>query len=743
MTIDEPLRINALLVGVSGPGLSGAQEDVASIETVITGAAPEVEIKHLTEDDAKIPAINRNIRSLSENISGLNLFYFSGHGTKTRAEIFLETWDGEPGNEGIPLYLLVREMSTATGAWLAILDCCHSTPKVLFGRDDLRAEIETALAQYGGSRAVLAACGPQGEALELGGQSPFTEAIVQGLRGSAANARGAVTLGALYEYVEADLKSHELPRPVLRGDLADSFIIGVGLPPRGTEPLHTESKEKLLEEATRYASALRSHLTVPASKWKQEGWLAAERGLKPIARWFKRQSSEHGELLGEEAFIQARTEVKQAVAQLARVYSGVRTPHGTIGEQIGKGGFGTVWTLTTEEESTASRAIKIYHADEIAEMGKSVENSKVQRFHRGFRAMEQLKHDGIVHVVTYTEIPPAIIMELIDGMNLRTHLREYGTFGPVEERIRILSSISDILQYAHSQGIVHRDIKPENVLLAQRDGAFVPVLTDFDLAWFPTATELTGDAVIGHKEYAAPEQINVADTGRARDERVDVYAFGQLLYFLLTEADPKQRNTLGNVRYMADKLSRDGISEGARASIVEIYSTATHMEKKARFGHMWEISKRLRELSLEREEGSASISFRTFCGQVCARAKIKVLDMPEAWKVMGESSTGRTTVEMISRCDREAPQPCVVQARFKVFDLPGQVVARNSHVAKKKANMRRVEAMEAADPEVSSVVIGKGYRLAELRTEVPELSLTEAEKLGRRMQAVVSAGERV
>src|SRR5579864_155414 len=154
-----------------------------------------------------------------------------------------------------------------------------------------------------------------------------------------------------------------------------------------------------------------------------------------------------------------------------------------------------------------------------------------ERFQREGRAIAALNHPNIctLHDVG----PDYIVMELVEGEPLQ---------GPVavDLALRYAAQILDALDHAHRKGIVHRDLKPANIL-AKRERV---KLLDFGLAKFqsPLTNEtetvtaaLTGEGtILGTLHYMAPEQLE----GKDADERSDIFAFGCVLYELITGKRP-------------------------------------------------------------------------------------------------------------------------------------------------------------------------------------------------------------
>jgi serine/threonine-protein kinase len=165
---------------------------------------------------------------------------------------------------------------------------------------------------------------------------------------------------------------------------------------------------------------------------------------------------------------------------------------------------------------------------------------RLARFEREARTLASLNHANIAAV--YGIEDRAIVMELVEGEDLSAILARGAV--PVPEAVAIARQIADALEAAHEQGIVHRDLKPANVKV--REDGTVKVL-DFglakalapegagaaaDAANSPTLTaQATGAGVIlGTAGYMAPEQAR----GKAADRRADVWAFGVVLYEMLT-----------------------------------------------------------------------------------------------------------------------------------------------------------------------------------------------------------------
>ncbi|MGH3648849.1 MAG: protein kinase domain-containing protein [Micromonosporaceae bacterium] len=192
---------------------------------------------------------------------------------------------------------------------------------------------------------------------------------------------------------------------------------------------------------------------------------------------------------------------------------------------IGHGSFGTVFRADGPDGPVA---VKLLRPD----LASSPE--VVNRFLRERSVLLGMAHPNLVRVrdlVVEGDVL-AMVMELIEGPDLRARLHAAGALLPVDAA-RVVADVAAGLSYAHAHGVVHRDVKPENVLL--RDGS-TPLLTDFGIARLvANAATISGQQeVLGTPAYLAPELA----LGGAAAPAADVYACGVLLYELVTGQPP-------------------------------------------------------------------------------------------------------------------------------------------------------------------------------------------------------------
>jgi serine/threonine-protein kinase len=200
-----------------------------------------------------------------------------------------------------------------------------------------------------------------------------------------------------------------------------------------------------------------------------------------------------------------------------------------LDEQLGRGAFGSVWRGRVRETGEAI-AVKVL-LEELA-----TDPDVVTRFLRERTALVNLRHRSLVAIrdlVVEGDVL-ALVMQLVEGPDLRAYLRGRGTLGP-EEAALLVADVADALAVAHAAKIIHRDVKPANVLLQPEAGGFRPLLTDFGIARLADAPSVTRTSqVVGTPYYLSPEVIS----GRKATSAVDVYSAGIMLYELLTGRPP-------------------------------------------------------------------------------------------------------------------------------------------------------------------------------------------------------------
>jgi TolB-like protein/Tfp pilus assembly protein PilF len=238
--------------------------------------------------------------------------------------------------------------------------------------------------------------------------------------------------------------------------------------------------------------------------------------------------------------------------------------HYRLVEKIGKGGMGEVWKAI---DTTLDRAVAI----KILPAEFSGDAERLSRFEREAKLLASINHPSIavVHGLHESDGIRFLAMELVPGEDLSTRL-EAGAL-PIEETLRVSLRIARALEAAHEQGVIHRDLKPANIRLLPRNE--VKVL-DFGLAK-ELGAGLDTDAVtqtsaptqlgtmLGTPGYMSPEQAR----GHAVDTRADIWAFGCLLYEMLSGVSPFSGDTVSDTLAAVLKEEPDALPEGTPADV--------------------------------------------------------------------------------------------------------------------------------------------------------------------------------
>ncbi|MEU9678819.1 caspase family protein [Streptomyces parvus] len=516
----------------------------------------------LVNQEANLPNIRRALLSVMNEDLEFFLFYFSGHGMVTDLDAFLVTVDFQPLAEGISLADLARyteRISERTQNCLTILDCCHSGAGQ-FGegrRLITPEEVDRGLPARTESRSLLAACRPEQVAIEDSryGHGLFTYMLLQGLSGDAADPQGNITVGGLSEFVDRNLESAGAEQiAVMKGDFAGRVIVGSGFSPISTNRLPEYEKKRIVAQGKQFLEDYTSQLVNHPEDWRKYGHKNASLLLPRTLRWFENRRREHKDLRTDAEFSQLYAAVTNRVKQLAEIDLGTDVNEGEVVRRIGGGGFGTVYEVACPDGTKL--AYKVYHPTQYGDAEKK------SLFSRGYKAMQQLDHPRVIKVKGYTDAPIGFFMEYVDGPNFRDlpNIIE----DPVEI-LRFLLLTAETIAHAHSRPVIHRDIKPENILAEYRadDNTWIPYLTDFDLAWFDQATQVTKQAW-GNLSYSAPEQMANPRSAAAHSARVDIYAFAQLAFFAVTGSDPIPVGRADNGRLLQEKLNSWPVGAAAR-----------------------------------------------------------------------------------------------------------------------------------------------------------------------------------
>jgi serine/threonine protein kinase len=234
------------------------------------------------------------------------------------------------------------------------------------------------------------------------------------------------------------------------------------------------------------------------------------------------------------------------VVDRSREVVGTRIGPYKLLQQIGEGGFGSVFMA--EQEKPVARKVAL----KIIKLGMDTK-AVIARFEAERQALAMMEHPNIARVLDAgaTETGrPYFVMELCKGDPIADYCDKNNL--SIRERLELFAQVCRAVQHAHTKGIIHRDIKPSNILVSTQDGRSHAKVIDFGIAK-ATASKLTERtlftehrALIGTPEYMSPEQ---AEGSMDIDTRTDVYSLGVLLYELLTGSTPFDSKRLRSAAY--------------------------------------------------------------------------------------------------------------------------------------------------------------------------------------------------
>jgi RNA polymerase sigma factor (TIGR02999 family) len=245
---------------------------------------------------------------------------------------------------------------------------------------------------------------------------------------------------------------------------------------------------------------------------------------------------------------------------------------------VGSGGMGEVYRArdTRLDRDVAIKVLPAY---------LSSDRDRLRRFEQEAQATAALNHPNILSVFQFGsfEGAPYLVTELLDGETLRELIRR----GPIAQRkaIDLATQIAQGLAAAHGKGIVHRDLKPENIFIT-RDGRIK--ILDFGLAKLIgleprhnvlTSADTEPGMIMGTASYMAPEQVR----GQAADNRSDIFAFGTIMYEMLSGKRAFRRETSADTMSAILKEDRLPLPETLSPALSRIVRRCLEKNPEQRF----------------------------------------------------------------------------------------------------------------------------------------------------------------
>ena len=338
---------------------------------------------------------------------------------------------------------------------------------------------------------------------------------------------------------------------------------------------------------------------------------------------------------------------------------GSRLGHYDVTALIGEGGMGQVYRAT-DTQLGRDVALKIL-PDAFA-----ADPDRLARFQREAQVLASLNHPGIaaIYGIEKSDDTQALVLELVEGPTLADRIAK-GPI-PLDEALPIAKQIAEALEAAHDAGVIHRDLKPANIKV--REDGTVKVL-DFGLAkaldttpqgdpsQSPTLTAAATQmgVILGTAAYMSPEQAR----GQVADRRADVWAFGAVLYEMLTGGKVFDGATVSDTIAATLKEEPDwsSLPSQAPAGLRRLLRRCLTKDPRQRLQHIGEARIALVDGLADRDHADRSAadrpggpSARTLSWMVAVPVAIALLlvGAGAAWLMMRTDSPVPTTAAAVS-----------------------------------------------------------------------------------------------
>jgi eukaryotic-like serine/threonine-protein kinase len=327
--------------------------------------------------------------------------------------------------------------------------------------------------------------------------------------------------------------------------------------------------------------------------------------------------------------------------------------------KLGEGGMGEVYRA---RDTALDRDVAV----KILPAAFASDADRVMRFEREAKTLAALNHPGIAQIYGLAELPVgesagssrALVMELVEGEDLSERIARGAI--PPEDAVPIAAQIAEALEAAHDAGITHRDLKPANIKV--RPEGTVKVL-DFGLAKPPapagaasgsvdamhsptmTSPALTMQGVIlGTAAYMAPEQAK----GKPVDRRADIWAFGCVLYEMLTGRRLFHGEDVSDtmVAILRDEPDWQALPPGTPARVRRLLRQCLQKDPRKRLPH---IGVARLDLAADADDEPAATT--------PAQARAWASRVP--WAVAGAAAVALVAVPLWPRAPEPAPAPSV------------------------------------------------------------------------------------
>jgi serine/threonine-protein kinase len=229
----------------------------------------------------------------------------------------------------------------------------------------------------------------------------------------------------------------------------------------------------------------------------------------------------------------------------------------------------------------------------LTEEGCADEEVK-SRFLQEARLAGNVTHDNVINIYDFGEDAegrPFMVMEFLKGEDLR-HAIKNGTTGDTRRKLGIALDIARALEHIHTQNIIHRDIKPDNIHITSTGAV---KLMDFGISKIQNSTRTTTGVVMGTPYYMAPEQV----LGKNITPQADVYAFGVLVFELMTGERPIVGDTVERIFYqiLQEPLNVEPMRQAEIPdTIIDLVARCTEKDPARRPQGFGEVCARIRAI---------------------------------------------------------------------------------------------------------------------------------------------------
>jgi len=263
---------------------------------------------------------------------------------------------------------------------------------------------------------------------------------------------------------------------------------------------------------------------------------------------------------------------------------------------LGQGGMGRVYKAKDKE---LDRVVAL----KVIRQGAMGEADALSRFKQELVLASKISHKNILRIHDLGEVRGMkfITMAYVEGQDLHQIIKNDSPL-PMERVLKFATQLAEALAAAHAENVVHRDLKPQNILVDKNDQIYI---SDFGLAksFAEGAVGMTQTgAFLGTPRYMSPEQVE----GKATDGRSDLYAYGLILYEMVTGDVPfTGESTLGVMyqRIREKPKSPKLLNPSLPNWLVEIIMRCLEKEPADRYQNAYDI---LADLEASQSAGGAS-----------------------------------------------------------------------------------------------------------------------------------------